>query len=117
MKKKLLILLTLILAVSCSKEVLKPSGKVLFETTVESGAGSVDVLVKTSGVWSASSLSEWIIVDQDLHKDNYVITLLYSSNRSIEGQVRPERSGRVLVRSYDGGQCDTLVINQRGMEL
>lgn len=117
MKKILLILVILILAASCTKEVLKPVGKVIFETTVESEAGSLNVLVNTSGVWSASSLSEWIVVDQNLHKDKYVISLLYSSNRSIEGQVRTERSGRVLVRSYDGGQCDTLVINQRGMEL
>ena len=115
MKRILIVLTACLLCASCAKEVLVTSGKVIFETEVESAAGSLDVLVSTDGVWNASSLVPWITVEGDWHKGSHVITLNYGSNRSMEGDIRHDRSGKVIVRSFDGGQCDTLIINQRGM--
>ena len=115
MKRMLIILMTFLMCASCAKEVLVTSGKVIFETDVDSGAGSLDILVSADGVWNASSLAPWIDVEGDWHSGSHVITLNYGSNRSVEGDIRHDRSGRVIVRSYDGGQCDTLIINQRGM--
>ena len=115
MKRILIILMTCLLCASCAKEVLVTSGKVIFETDVDSGAGSLDILVSADGVWNASSLVPWIDVEGDWHRGSHVITLNYGSNRSVEGDVRHDRIGRGVVRSYDGGQCDTLIINQRGM--
>lgn len=115
MKRILIVLAACLLCSSCVKEVLVTSGKVIFETEVESGAGSLDVLISTEGVWNASSLAPWIAVDGDWHRDSHVIILNYGSNRSVEGDIRHDRRGKVVVRSYDGGRCDTLIINQRGM--
>ena len=115
MKRILIVLTACLLCASCAKEVLVTSGKVIFETEVDSGAGSLDVLVSTDGVWNASSLVPWIAVEENWHKGSHVITLNYGSNRSIEGDIRHDRRGKVIVRSFDGGQCDTLIINQRGM--
>ena len=68
MKRILIVLTACLLCASCAKEVLVTSGKVIFETEVESAAGSLDVLVSTDGVWNASSLATWIVVEGDWHK-------------------------------------------------
>lgn len=117
MRKIFIISFIMVLAVSCAKEETVPEGKVIAETTVESGAGSIDVLITTTGIWSARSLSVWIDVDESWHRDTYVIVLNYSSNRSMEGRICNDRTGKVAIRSFDGRQCDTIVINQRGMPL
>lgn len=119
MTKRLLLLLALAagLSTACVQEVITPTGKQLGEFTVESDAGQIPVLVSAEGVWKATSLSDWISVEDAWHRDACVIVLNYASNRSVEGDHRPLRTGKVLISTADGAECDTLTVHQKGIAL
>lgn len=101
---------------SCTKEVLRTCGRVLGEKTVSSAEGDFLMLVTTDGVWSAASLSSWITVDESLHKGRSTVRVQYASNASSFGDNRFNRLGKVVIVTWDGGQADTLVIRQRGLD-
>lgn len=109
------VILASVLLSACTKEVLKTSGKVLGERTVSAEAGDFPVLVTTTGVWTAASLSDWIKVDGDMHKDQCTILVRYGANTSYLGKNCFNRLGKVLVRTVDGAQADTLLVKQRGI--
>lgn len=102
---------------ACTQEVMKPTGKVIGEVTVESDAGQMPVLINADGIWKARSLEEWISVDDTWHRDQYTVVLQYGSNQSVEGMHRPDRIGHVLIETADGAEKDTLVIHQKGLQL
>lgn len=116
-KRFILICAAAIVMAACSKEVLSPVGKLIGEYTVESDAGQFPVLVSTDGVWKAESLEDWITVDNAWHRDRYTVIVRYGSNQSIEGMHRPARSGKVIIETADGAECDTLIVHQKGLEL
>lgn len=116
MTKKLFFALLLSLALlSCTKEVLRVSGRRLAEVTVESDAGELPVLINAEGIWKARSLEDWISVDEAWHEGAYTVLLRYGSNRSVEGMHRTPRTGAVLILTADGAECDTLFVHQKGM--
>lgn len=102
---------------ACTREVMIPTAKNLGEVTVESDAGQLPVLINADGIWKATSLSEWISVDDQWHSGSYSIVITYGSNRSIEGLSRPSRTGKVLIGTADGTEADTLYVHQKGLEL
>ena len=116
-KKILTAALAALAFIACTKEVLRQTGKLLGEVTLESDAGEIPVLINADGVWKAESLTDWIAVDDAWHSGSYSIVLRYSSNRSVEGLHRPSRTGDVIIETADGAQCDTLRIHQRGLAL
>lgn len=116
-KRVILLVLASLMLAACTKEVLQPTGKCLAEVTVESDAGQIPVLISATGVWKASSETSWITVDEQWRRDQNTIVLHYASNRSIEGLHHGPRSGAVLILTADGAECDTLIVNQRGLEL
>ena len=115
-KKILFVVLAATAVLACTKEVLRRTGKLLAEVTLESDAGEIPVLITADGTWKATSLSDWIEVDDAWHSGTYSIVLRYASNRSVEGLHRPSRTGVVVIETADGAQCDTLKIHQRGIE-
>ena len=117
MIKRLILFAATLLLAACTKEVLSPTGKRLGEVTVESEAGELPVLIMAEGTWRAASLADWISVDGAWHRDNYSILLQYSSNQSVEGLHRVPRTGFVIIQTGDGAQTDTLVVNQKGLQL
>ena len=118
MIKKILIAALAALAVlACTKEVLRQTGKVIGEVTLESDAGEIPVLISADCAWKAESLSDWISVEDAWHSGSCTIVLSYGSNRSVEGLHRPSRTGNVVIETADGAQCDTLRIYQKGIEL
>ena len=119
MTKRFVLLLALAAALltACSEEVISITAKQLGEVTVESDAGEIPVLISADGIWKAASLSDWIDVDDAWHRDECVIVLSYASNRSVEGLHRPARTGKVIVSTADGAECDTLYVIQKGIEL
>lgn len=102
--------------VACTKEVLKTSGKVIGERIVSSEAGEFPVLVTTTGVWTASSLSDWIDVQTDMHKDQGTVVVKYGANTSYLGKNCFNRLGKVVISTVDGAECDTLLVKQRGVD-
>lgn len=114
--KKLLILLALVtgVLVSCTKGPTV-QGNTIATTIVSSASGTIDALIQAEPVWYAKSLESWIKVDESYHKGQDVVTLEYLSNRSIEGDIRSSRIGKVIIRTYNGLRCDTLKIYQMGM--
>lgn len=105
-----------ILCQGCSKEVLVTSGKKLGERTVDADAGEFPVMVTTTGAWQAYSLSDWIDVDESLHKDKGSFSVKYEANTSYYGKTLFNRLGKVVVATCDGAQADTLVLKQRGLD-
>lgn len=110
-----IVTLASVLLSACTKEVLKTSGKVLGERTVSAEAGDFPVLVTTTGVWTAASLSDWIKVDGQMHKDQGTILVRYGANTSYLGKNCFNRLGKVLVKTVDGAEADTLFVKQRGI--
>ena len=108
-----IVTLASVLLSACTKEVLKTSGKVLGERTVSAEAGDFPVLVTTTGVWTAASLSDWIKVDGQMHKDQGTILVRYGANTSYLGKNCFNRLGKVLVKTVDGAEADTLFVKQR----
>lgn len=118
MKQKILIfsLVAALFAVGCTKiEVAQPQGSVIAEVEVTAEAGELPISVKTKGVWSATSLTDWLHVDEELKKDNFSISVAYDSNESTESRRNFCRVGRVVVATYDGFTSDTIVVKQRGL--
>lgn len=113
----LLIILTVCFLAGCAKEATSTKGKVLGEVTVESDAGQIPVLIDADGIWKSVSLSDWISVDGHWHEGECVIVLSYSSNRSVEGFHRPDRTGKVVIMTADSAECDTLYVHQKGIAL
>lgn len=105
----------LLLLSGCTKEVLKTSGKVLGERTVSADEGEFPVLVTTTGVWKASSLNDWIKVEDDLHKDQGTVLVRYGANTSYLGKNCFNRLGKLVVETVDGAESDTLFVKQRGI--
>lgn len=115
MRKIYIILFSIaLMCVSCTKNNPYGNPRVIACVQLSSGAGCIDALVDAPVAWYAQSLSSWITVDDTYHKGKGVISLEYASNRSMEGDVRPTRNGKVVIRTYDGA-CDTLVLHQLGM--
>lgn len=115
LKSIMIIAVLAAMSCSCTKAVLLTSGKNLGHRIVDAKEGEFPVYVTTTGVWSASSLDRWISVAPDLHKDATTFVVNYESNESREGDIRFNRIGRVVIKTYDGATADTLEVWQRGI--
>ena len=100
----------------CSKEVLVTTGGSLGVKEVFPAAGDFTLLVNTAGVWSVSSPESWIHLPGDWFRDSHAVIVAYDSNESVIGAPRFNRTGHVVVRTYDGAVADTLYIKQQGIE-
>lgn len=101
---------------SCNKEVLVTRGEVIASKEVPAQTGDFSIYVKTTGVWSASTIEDWLHVSSTLAKDNSVLQVRYDSNESYEGAPRFNRLGHVVISTYDGATADTVLVRQKGIE-
>ena len=113
--KRLLYIFMILLCTSCVKGVLQPVSVDLGSKKVGVEAGSFPVRITVEGVWYAESQVAWLKVDESLHDSDGTFTIRYESNTSSEGDWRFNRSGIVLVKTYDGAVVGTIKVLQKGM--
>lgn len=112
--KKILVFV-LLLAVSCSREVLQVTEADGGMRVVSASAGSFPILVTSDCVWSASSADKWIKINPEYRDGTGSFIVNYESNESVGGDRRFNRTGHIVVKTYDGAVLTTITVRQYGM--
>lgn len=112
--KKILVFVLLI-AASCSREVLQVTETDGGMRVVSPSAGAFPVLVSSDCVWSASSADSWIKVNPEYRDGTGSFIVNYESNESVGGDRRFNREGHVVVKTYDGAVLTTITVRQWGL--
>ena len=117
----LVIMAALFVMSSCTKvELIKVTGRVLTEKEVPVQAGTFQLPITVNGesklVWKVRPIHKWLHVDDAEWKQNaYNVIVRYDSNESSMNNQNFARVGHLVVETYDGFTCDTVVVKQRGI--
>lgn len=117
----LVIMAAMFFVSSCTKvEYIKVQGQVLAEKEVPVTAGSFQLPITVNGedklVWKVRPVHNWLHVDDAEWKQNaYNVLVRYDSNESSMNNRNFARVGHLVVETYDGFVCDTVVVKQRGL--
>lgn len=104
-----------VLLSGCTKEIIGAQGEVIATKVVTAEAGSFTAAIHTYGVWQAVAECDWLHVDSEYKKGEYAITIHYDSNESSETKRRFNRTGCVVIKTYDGYTADTIRVQQMGL--